>query len=653
MFYSHEVLTSRKYGVATVWLVATLGSKSTLKKVSRKAILDVDVGKACETIVAPDAPMALRLQSSLLYGVTRVYAQQCGYVLHDAETARNNMRTLTRMLHKAGLEPEGVHKATAAQLNLQDDPNFLPDLDLLPIDLDDLNSGFRMDEETQSVLSPHNSQLTFGSQQSIGGLMIPSNSSGLGQSIDGGDLFGGQGGSSRVARMEPAQPLDDDDLGLVFDMDGNVGMSDAPAQEPRATSGRVDRSTPVMSGGLGAALPGDDAMPYQPQVYDDGFVPFQDDYVFGEDAGPVQQPSTPAEEAAAPQKQKRKPKALELDRTTTLHNSDLTKWSANYLADMRKQLLAKEATKKAALAKQNAEHWFLGAGSLLGQGMRGPLDLLSSVQLLEAFTGVDILNPGKKRAQPTDGSPVPQKRSRGESPTDEIARGQDDNAGLMYDDDMPMINDDTIEQGRDAPTPLDDRHLSSLFPWNQSAGSRQPTDAHVTSASFGGGPQLNLISRRGSRLTSASPLVGRGPVIPDLDTDGIQFGGGSDIGMGGLTGDEEFELFGPAAQVDTQTVAQTQWQRAALGAESANFLEFLQTAIDDADVARAEAAAGDEEDETLEGSVDFETILLPEKNSSIVAAQAMLHVLTLGTKGLINVTQEEHFGAINMRVVAA
>jgi meiotic recombination protein REC8 len=80
------VLTSRKYGVATVWcvalafgsrafvrhahllvrLVATLGQKSALRRVTRKAILEVDVKKACETISTPEAPMALRLQSSLL-----------------------------------------------------------------------------------------------------------------------------------------------------------------------------------------------------------------------------------------------------------------------------------------------------------------------------------------------------------------------------------------------------------------------------------------------------------------------------------------------------------------------------------------------------------------------------------------------------------
>jgi hypothetical protein len=48
-------------------LVATLGSKSNLKKVSRKAILDVDVVKTCDTIIEPAAPMALRLSSNLLW----------------------------------------------------------------------------------------------------------------------------------------------------------------------------------------------------------------------------------------------------------------------------------------------------------------------------------------------------------------------------------------------------------------------------------------------------------------------------------------------------------------------------------------------------------------------------------------------------------
>ena len=43
-----------------------MGAKSGTKKVTRKAILEVNVGKACDTIIAPEAPMALRLQSNLL-----------------------------------------------------------------------------------------------------------------------------------------------------------------------------------------------------------------------------------------------------------------------------------------------------------------------------------------------------------------------------------------------------------------------------------------------------------------------------------------------------------------------------------------------------------------------------------------------------------
>lgn len=47
-------------------LVATLGSKSITRKLNRKAILNVDVPRACGVIKDPEAPMALRLQGNLL-----------------------------------------------------------------------------------------------------------------------------------------------------------------------------------------------------------------------------------------------------------------------------------------------------------------------------------------------------------------------------------------------------------------------------------------------------------------------------------------------------------------------------------------------------------------------------------------------------------
>ena len=41
------------------------------------------------------------------YGVTRVYAQQCGYVLNDAEAAKNNMRLMFKVLRSSELDAAG------------------------------------------------------------------------------------------------------------------------------------------------------------------------------------------------------------------------------------------------------------------------------------------------------------------------------------------------------------------------------------------------------------------------------------------------------------------------------------------------------------------------------------------------------------------
>ncbi|USW48449.1 Putative rad21/Rec8-like protein [Septoria linicola] len=644
MFYSHEVLTSRKYGVATVWLVATLGARSTLKKVTKKAILNVDVAKACETIVTPEAPMALRLQSNLLYGVTRVYAQQCGYVLTDAEAARNSLRVISRAMKQAELEPEGATKGQADQLELQDDPNFTLDFDLMP-DPDMLIANLNEDTQVFSQSPAGDRSLTNASQQSIGGLMIPtSNNSFVGGPVSGFDLFSVRGDSGPGTGKVPAQLLDEDDLGLDLGLDmdmPDVESSVNPStRRSRGPIGTVDWTESVNAGDRFAS-----EQPGQPMLGqdEDAQLPVGDfnfDGDFGRD--PVQdmtQHETTSETATAPYMKKARKvtkKAVQSDAVIAMGNRDLAELGRNYLDRMLEEGLKNQQRKLNAIAKTNAEHWVLGAGTILGQGLRGPLDIFSGAAILEAFTGFNLLT-GKKRpreeVEGTDGSPS--KRSRMESPSDEIGRAQGD----QLEDDFLIMGDDTIEQGRDAPTPLDDRHLSSLLPWNQSQGSRRPTDIHQpTSASFGGGIQLNLTSRRGSRLTSASPLINRGTF--DAQLDDFQLPPGSDLDMSGLNGGDEFELFGAAAQVDTQTAAQTQWQKAALTGESANFLDFVQAAIDD------------NEDLDQAGKVDLDGLLPPESNSHIVAAQAFLHVLTLGTRGALKVEQEEPFGSIVMSVIA-
>jgi meiotic recombination protein REC8, fungi type len=85
MFYSPDIL-KRKEGFSVIWwfirfhltlrLAATLGAKSVLKKLQKREILSVDVPRACAFVSGEDEPLALRLSSNLMYGVTRVYSQQ-------------------------------------------------------------------------------------------------------------------------------------------------------------------------------------------------------------------------------------------------------------------------------------------------------------------------------------------------------------------------------------------------------------------------------------------------------------------------------------------------------------------------------------------------------------------------------------------------
>ena len=70
----------------------------------------MDVPKACETVSNPEAPLALRLQGSLLFGLTRVYEQKCGYLLADIETARTSLRDMIRR-HDAGNALQVAHVA--------------------------------------------------------------------------------------------------------------------------------------------------------------------------------------------------------------------------------------------------------------------------------------------------------------------------------------------------------------------------------------------------------------------------------------------------------------------------------------------------------------------------------------------------------------
>jgi meiotic recombination protein REC8, fungi type len=191
--------------------------------------------------------------------------------------------------------------------------------------------------------------------------------------------------------------------------------------------------------------------------------------------------------------------------------------------------------------------------------------------------------------------------------------------------------------------------------------------------SSAGGPDRGIelgppsaFSRRMSRLTTASPLQGRGQPIPVSQRISIistpdrrrlailSSGLGEDDDM--LGGElppledesQDFQLYGPAAAVDTQTAVQSQWLAAALDSESRNFLDFV-----DAQMQAKEPMAIEEPQDGGWGqrqAVTFEDLLPSSEHTRMVAAQAFLHVLTLASKNLVIVRQHEGFGDIEIAI---
>ncbi|RXW15504.1 hypothetical protein EST38_g10349 [Candolleomyces aberdarensis] len=97
MFFTQELLARRDSGFGLLWLAATLGSKSSFKKLPRRSVLTADIGKLCDLISEPVEPLALRLSSNLMFGVVRVYKVKQEILLTDAT---NCVTALKKVVHE-------------------------------------------------------------------------------------------------------------------------------------------------------------------------------------------------------------------------------------------------------------------------------------------------------------------------------------------------------------------------------------------------------------------------------------------------------------------------------------------------------------------------------------------------------------------------
>lgn len=700
MFYSHEILTSPEHGIATIWLVATLGSRSITRRLNKKAILDVDVPKACEVIMDPAAPMALRLQGNLLYGVARVYDQQCRYTLTDVQAMHDRLRSMLGAIPGTALDPT-AGKARFEQLILPYDPSFLPENNLpgLRMDFFELNLPKNDRESQQSSFQfPMTPDLSLTAASRTSSLQLDFGS----QDLILRDIHGFSSESEMtnsvqrsVQRGRIAVTALNDEEGILlqpdfdFDEDGNLielGGLNAAAEVGKRSSGWLDTDIPVTDEVKEGELD-DISWDYQPMLADEDMQAItehgQPNPIFNRDTSMPQAPEERYPEDVenvsgtreAPMRRTRRiPKAVPTDAQNALRNTELAQYNSEYVQNMAAALKKKLKNRVPAQAKKNAEFWVFGLGiGSVGVGLgtslvQHPLHFFSGETLYASLTSV-------KRSKKRKGSPSTTEDSDADSETRRIRRREESEEQLgrggLFQDNNNFQDD--LEFGRHVSSVL--RDDSSQMPWNITASVRSSRLGLSATSIFRGFGSISDFSARGihdsaasvpplaatgrvrSRLTSASPLAGRGF---HYDLEGLAIPGTQEDDVNFL---EEIDLVGYLqSEFDVRTKAEpkdeTDRKRAAfrdrllkssMDQESLNFLDFLNLQLEEP---AGDPAAQDTVHETGAGflrldvsdgkEVAFSTLLPRETTSRTVATHGLMHILTLATKGFLSVYQEPY-----------
>ena len=147
---------------------------------------------------------------------------------------------------------------------------------------------------------------------------------------------------------------------------------------------------------------------------------------------------------------------------------------------------------------------------------------------------------------------------------------------------------------------------------------------------------IDIASRRGSRMVSSSPLGRKGASVGKISQ--LDIPGYTQIGVD----DELTHLLPASSDVGGSSPGSSEHSEAiiaALDQDSQNFLDFVTRDIKSLGVEKQ-----NDHDTT------FAKLLPPGGYNEHVAAQAFLHVLTLATKGLIDVEQDQDSNDIIIKI---
>ncbi|KAI2620540.1 Rec8 like protein-domain-containing protein [Hypoxylon sp. NC1633] len=640
MFYSHEILKNRQYGVATIWLVATVGKGSSTKRFTRKTIEEVNVQKACGKIIEPGAPVALRLQGQLLFGVSRVYNKQCYYMLADLQKIQLHMHDFFTKFVGNQLDPE-AGQTRPENLLIMNDPDFVPDMNLPQFDLDALLAiNGQRTEKTSSQMSPHDSMLFSGNSNRGSGFELALNIRDSVSSGPRGDSPFGLQGLSSAQKPEPAQQLvlpQDDDLanvghwGMEIDENGNIlEMDDVIIVH------QDELELPPLPTVEGDNQQANPKHQNQPIVDDQGDIVMMEEPLPEVQAPQEHQlrgahdPFIDDNQHQAPARRKRRARVMQADEETQISRTTIRGWQDDYAQNCGAKNMRATLPSQARI---NAKLVTFGFGlANIGQNlgvpeMVHPLALdFSGDALFTALTGLEVPGRGTRRSATElieDGEDENGRRVRPrlDDEADQQGRGLEGDAGVFDEGVQPGRS--SPEVGREAQAPMSD-HLSSALhmPWNRGSSA-------MPGSSIRGSAQKGRVA--------SSPLGNRGEIQdPMLYSDGPSLGNdGFGLDFGGIQPqDNSFAGFNVAEGGAQQAQAEAS-EGPQLDLEGSNFLSFMK------DTARAYGERRLDEDlECDRRWVALQDVFEPHKTPRATITHAFYHTLCLATKGRLQVLQD-------------
>ncbi|CAK7229553.1 R8 protein [Sporothrix curviconia] len=659
MFYSTEILCDKRYALSTVWRAGNTAIGARTTGLHRKAVLEVSVEKTCGTIKdPPGAPIALRLQGTLLYGTARIFQEQCRYVLNDSEKTQRAMSKLYNGMLDDKLD-KNAGKAKSVQIILPNDPSF--DLDLFqlpPFSFDEPIDGSFFSQDRQASWTSLSLKSRSSQNTQLPQLMLDADSSAGGSYAGGGFRYSASGASVMPDSPTPlAQRFnfqDEDnlllDVGLFIDDNGNIIEEETrtepqlPVFPPRPAKVSSDNVVPMIvddddifnpDPAIPATLAGNSRN--KALLESSGINP---SLITHTPSSPsTLSPSTVVSRQA--HHRVTRAKVNFIDDVTQIPLSDYFRFVTNYSEDMEKVAEKKSLARAARRAHDTTLHRQVAQAFTFGRGIfcvanevgaqypEHPLaEMFSGDTLAESILGESLTRAKRRRVDLAE-------------PSTPIARG---NRGINLDG---FEDEQDIELGRmpgsalsDNPSLALNRHSSAL-PGSSAHGSvqrsasavRQHADGRLSSAGFPDSPSFfERYSDGDIQLPPQFQSNGGNPFLPSVSSIGAAAGGGG--GFVARTG----TAVASNAQEDGQKKKNGSDK---VGEELRNvsvFYDLVRNVAADEGLARPELSS-------TYRWVEFGDVVSPFRTNRAAVVGAFMSLLTLATARKLRIHQDEVEGS--------